>query len=707
MRRPRYGQSALSLAAAVAAAIIAACGDGTGPANELDVSVGVDWVTGPNFNQAPESGNRVACDVGLHAIATGSGKATWGAATFKWFAGKDRSAPVDSSVAPAVDVRRGWRDSSIVVGRRQTATWTLWAAVPFSGAIDFHYRVGGGPERTASLAFDCGPAIPASATPPSIPNITAQAPSGALEPGGLVTVDFTAISAIGVWRTAVLVSGPCEVYREFDERFETTVKRSATLQLPTNCELGAPVDVTVYVTDAALDRRARQVPSSYTLVDVTRPWIRGATAPRPTGPYFTGDTIDFVVTAGDNHVVKSIVWEARPFGVRDSILSPAGGSDVKIRIPVRPGWSGPIELRYFARDVAGLASDTIVSAPGSMTIYPGVDRPTTSMTLDDSGDLIDGEVVDLARGVAYLRQPLSRRIAVVSLASMQVVSTIPLAPYPADMDLTAGGDSLLVALPELQALGIIDLRRPDRRLELLTVDLVAGYPVPARWTASEVRALANGKAFLLVAIEFGPRLLLEVDLATGAQRVRFEAGPEGSIGGGFVEAAALTRSPDGSAMAVRRSNCVERYDGATDRFGPCVQPQTLGIVTSADASGQRFSIGLDVYDAAWHHVQRVGMLPPGSGAVSALTLDGRELFFAYGRGIVRASAVDGRILDRQLLPVRPSRVRMSPDGKSLIVVGTSVATGLPAIAVIDLLTPHGDQPRRLTRLTHAAHDSAV
>lgn len=663
-----------------AAAMTAACGDAAGPTNKVDVSVGVDFITGPNLNQAPQDGNRVACDVNMHAVATGTGKAKWGRATFKWYAGKDRSTPMDSADAPAVDVRRAWRDSTIASGGRQETVWTVWADVPFSGAIDFHYDAGQG-DRTASLSFNCGPEVPAGASPTVINNITAQSRDPYLEPGGVLVVGYTAASSIGVWRTAVLVSGPCEVYREYDERFETTLNKSVALDIPSDCEPGAPVDVTVYATDAALDRRAKQISSSYTLVDKTRPWIRGTTLPRPTGPYFTGDTIVFDVETGDNHLVKSIVWEARPFGARDSIAAPPRGESVKVRMPVPSSWSGPAELRYFARDAAGLASDTIASSAGTVAIYPTVDRPTTWMSVDDANGVITDAVVDVRRSVVYVLQPVPRRISVVSLASMKVVSTISLSLYPANIDLTAGGDSLLVALPDVGALGIVDLRRADRRLELVALDSIPGGLATYRPShVSEVRALSNGKAYLVADIDYGNWRLLEIDLATGVQRLRFEAGYGSAVGSG---GAVLARSPDATAMAIRTGDCVQRFDAALDQFGPCVRITPLGIVSSADASGQRFSIGADVYDASWRRIVRLETLPAGTGYSSVLTLDGRDVFLPYPDGIVRSSAVDGRILNRQRLPVQPSLLRLSPDGQLVIAVGTGVTTGLPAIAVLE------------------------
>ena len=647
------------------------------------MTVGVTDIVGPNINQAPDAGNRVACDVGLFAVARGSGEATWGDATFRWFGGKDRSVAFDSSVVPAAEVNRAWGGPSIGAGTRLTTTWTLWANIPFSAAVEFHYRVANGPDQVAIGKFDCGPPVPATAPPAEITDIVAVPQTGDVEPGSQLLVEYTAASQVGIWRTAVLVSGPCEIYRQFDEYLQPRLTRSAFIIIPADCELGAAIDVTVYAIDATLERRARQISTPYRLTDKTRPTIRGTTANTPSGPFFTGDTIDFTVTAADNHLVKSVVWEAKPFGARDSVVLAQVGGDVKVRIPVREEWSGPVELRYFVHDAAGLTSDTIVSMPASVAIYPTVERATRVTGAPEFDDGSDAEAVDLARGVVYVLQSARKRIVVLSLASMQVASIIPLGVYAADIDLTHGGDSLIVAIPQVEALGVIDLTRTERHVEMLPLNPDPGeFPPLNPVSVLEISALAGGKLFLTAAVPGEAHRLIEVNLTTGTQRVRTFPGA-GSYNGLFADGQLLTRSVDGSAMAIRVNDCVMRYDVPTDAATLCVR-KTLNEVSSVDASGQRFAVGPDIYDASWNYLRRIELIPSGTGSPSTLTPDGRDLFLPLGRNIVRASAVDGRILDRQLPPIRPTRMHVSADGKLLIVVGTSVATGLPAIATVDL-----------------------
>jgi hypothetical protein len=231
---------------------------------------------------------------------------------------------------------------------------------------------------------------------------------------------------------------------------------------------------------------------------------------------------------------------------------------------------------------------------------------------------------------------------------------------------------------------VIDLKRTERRLELMTLDSIPGYATVKPSGVSEVRALANGRAYLVATVDFGSRRLIELDLASGAQRPRYNAGVGSAVGGSTVEGALLTRSPSGLVMTVRTGDCVQRFDATVDQFGPCTRTQTLGVVSAADASGQRFAIGPDVYDASWRHLSRTELLPAGSGFGSALTLDGRDVYIPYAGALLRASTADGRILNRQLPPMRVSRVRLSPDGTFVIAVGVSIATSNPAIGIIDV-----------------------
>jgi hypothetical protein len=84
----------------------------------------------------------------------------------------------------------------------------------------------------------------------------------------------------------------------------------------------------------------------------------------------------------------------------------------------------------------------------------------------------------------------------------------------------------------------------------------------------EVVVAANGKAFLpLEGSAPSAYTLREVDLTTGAQRIRTDAGNKGWVGG-----VALARSFDHSTLVMNGTVSFQRYDAATDTFGPALTP---------------------------------------------------------------------------------------------------------------------------------------
>ena len=67
-------------------------------------------------------------------------------------------------------------------------------------------------------------------------------------------------------------------------------------------------------------------------------------------------------------------WEVLPSGVEGSIALTMGeppGTGGIVKIPVRATWgTGPIQLRIWARDYAGLVSIPYMSEPGAVRIFP-------------------------------------------------------------------------------------------------------------------------------------------------------------------------------------------------------------------------------------------------------------------------------------------------------------------------------------------------
>lgn len=663
-----------------------ACGDGTGPGHSLDIAVTVSQLHAPVIGTTTDSLPTISCVVDLHAVASGTGTASWVGATVRWYAGTDRSSPIDSGVVAAAEVQAAWGKPGISAGETQQSTWTLTAGAPFTASMEYRYRPAGGDARTATVVLTCGPDASAGAPPPSITDLTVESGPGNLEPSDTLTISYTATSSSGLWQTAVALSGPCDVWKPFPERLQASVTRSVRLRIPADCRLGVPLTVAVFARDAGLQTGSRALPTQRSLVDETPPRIEPLLFSRAglvhaaqfTGELFGGDSIEVQYLASDNHALSALLWDFLPdgAGVGESLLVSGAGAGPFLYIHLRPEASGSFQLRLHARDAVGLSSDTATTAVGAITVHPVVERPTKSATL--AGQTWDA-LVDTRRGLAYLLQTNQSRIAVLSLSTMTVTQSIPLPSIPAEFDITAGGDSLVVVLPVDHALGIVDLRQAPLQSVLLPLTLLDST-VDQR--PAHVRTLSNGKAFVSLAGSVASAYtLIEVDLATGAQRLRGDAGESGNVGGGF-----LGRSLDHSVIVVNGGpGFFQRYDVATDHFGARQSASVYDVTPVLDATGRYTAVGLDVYDESLQHLRRVHspVLPPGVVS-TALAPDGTVLYqILWNTGLVRSSVVDDAILDRTPNPIQASWIRISDDGTLLVTIEGSY-DGDRKISTIDL-----------------------
>lgn len=624
------------------------------------MTISVTALHGPTFPFDPE-GPVIACAVDLRAVARGPQGAVWESATFRWYLGPDRATPVDSSIAPASEVRDSW-GGDIAAGATQETRWTITAGIPFSAAIEFRYRPQGGSSQRATVTFTCGPTIGAGTPPPQITALAVEPPAKDPEPGDTLLVDYSVTSQAGLWLTAATLSGPCEIEQIFFDSLKTTLRRAVRIPIPRECGLNTPITVTIFALDAAAQEVSRRLETQISLVDRSPPTITplffppggGSATTSLTGNYFVGDSIHLLLHASDNYALRSFIWEILPTAVRDSVSLSGTGMSRNVFIKIPPEAVGTIQLRLYARDSAGHTSNVVLTATDAIRVYATVARPTDSATV--SGEIRE-IAVDVPRGLIYLLQSNERRLTAVFSATLDIARTIDLPWIPTDLDLSAGGDSLVLVVPSQQALAILDLRSSSPQpslIPLVGIDTANGQ---RPWN---VRVAANGKAFVAFrGLALGAHTLLEVDLATGQQRVR-----------GQHDGAELVRSPDASVILLAGGPVfLQRYESATDTFGPRRPPVRSGFA-SLNAGGTRLSVSLDVYDASLDFLRSVES--PFGGPVaaqSAITVDGEDLYMVHWPlGVVRSRVSDGRMMDRTPNPIRPTYIRASPDGTMLITV---------------------------------------
>jgi hypothetical protein len=650
------------------------------------VNVTVDQLHGPVVRTVPDSGPSLVCSADVRAVATGTGQASWSDATIRLFGGIDGSVFFDSAVVSSQEVRSAWGKPEIAAGESQTARWSVFATIPFKAVVQHHYRIEQGGQGTAEFTVDCGPMVPAGTPAPSITALAVHQGAGDLEPGGTLSIDYAASSTVGLWQTAVTLSGPCEVQRFLADSLEKSVTRTVRIPLPAGCQLGVPITVTVTAKGAGLQTGTRALATGMMLVDTTPPRITplffpsdgGSATTELSGDFFAGDSIHLMFNAFDNHALRALVWEFLPAGVTDSLVVAETSTLSTMGIFIPSGVTGPVQLRLSARDAAGLTSNVVTSpATGSVLVHPTIERPTKWTTV--SGEIRD-VAIDTRRGLVYLMQSNQRRLAVLSLATMTVTETATMPDYPSHLDLSASGDSLILLLPVRAALGVIDLRQPSLQPSLVRL---AGFDPTVDQSLAQMSVAANGKVFVTMrdAVS-GGIVILEVDLATGGQRIRTDAGVDGAVGGGRI-----ARSLDHSILVTSAGPAagMQQYSAGTDSFGPPRQLHPGAFNLSVDATGRRTADGLNIYDDSLQFLRTVrypgapGGLPPT--AISAAGDAVYEVF--WPDGIVRASVDDGMLLDRTPNPIRADFMRVSDDGTLLVTVESEFGA-TSKLSVIDL-----------------------
>jgi hypothetical protein len=655
---------------------VVACRDSTGPEPPFSISVSIKSSTGPTFVDF-DTLAQIECDVTLQAVARGPGTATWGGGTFYTYFGPDRATPLDSGTLSAATIRQSWGDSTIDSTQAREAQWRLSASIPFDLAFAFTYRRDNGQvTRTSPLKFTCGPPIPAGVGPPKFTTLTASPPTGDIESGDTLTVTYAVSSPIGIWEAAVEVGGACTISRVFPEHLATTATRTVSIVIPPQCLLGSALNVTARAYDAAAQGVETSL-ATLTLVDRTPPrarvWVDWL-YPSSLGPFVLGgDSLLVTVSGSDNHALSAEFWQLQPAGAIDSLLTSLPAYGRQRTIPVPDSTPGKALMRAWSRDATGLVSDTAIAPPDSVRVIPSRSHAIrASAVIPEVGAMTVAE----RRGMVYAVIGNPPQILGISVQSLAVTATIPLPVAAGDIDVTPSDDSLVVTLPDRRAVGIIDLTAASPTVAMISLPSMAAGNWPGR-----VRTLANGHVFVTVGGDPATQTLLELNVQTGVDRVRTDAGANGVVG-----PAVLERSYDHRIVAVDARNNIparlQRYDLGTDAFGSSLVHDAW-FQPAVDGTGTHIALGTTVYDAALN-IERAGESPAlGRGLFPvALSFDGTSLFHTiYPFGLLRDSVANGELVERTRLTFyAPYLLRTSSDGKTIIVYDSQNSR----IVVIDL-----------------------
>ena len=666
-----WSRSPLALvgAALVGAATVTCRSEPTGPSFPSSypfyLSVSATAVQGPTLWADQSDRRMVTCNFQLEADAAGTGTAVWKDAVFYLLPPKGVT-PLGSTDEPADSIVHSWGDSTIAAGAVEHSGWSLTASVPYVLDIRYHFQVIGRPSDSTDVTVACTLPLPVG-PPPTIGSFTADT-STVLEPGKVLALDMNIASAVGLWQTAIMWTGPCDTVLTYDESLEHSLVRAESYTLPAGCRLGVPLTATLVALDADLQVGQRSLPLA-ALVDTTPPtlsvWLGPAcphTVAAEKGYCFPGDSIQAVFTATDNHRLAYVGWDLEPAGYRDSVAAAGVTAGASLSILVPPSWVGANRLLIFARDSSG---NTRTFAD-SVFVYPTVTAPALVAA-------VPGAITDIAfdtlRNVIYALSGDLAHIAVFSPATGAVTSTIALGDSIHTLDLSVSGDSIISVAPGSHALIVVNLL--DDPPAVTAVPLVGLDTTTAPWY---VRVTSAGTVFLLQTA-YSSGHVYTYDLRTGVLRRRFDAGNGGETVGGPME-----RSIDRSMLVINSLADFQRYDAASDSFEPPRQTNAVSVPPAIDAHGRRVAIGSVIYDSTLQPLSSVRFT-----GLTAISPDGQTGYTVTGAAYVLRSSVNaGTIQDRILAPMPTWDMRLSPDGRTLALWGwlPSLATG--GIGVMDL-----------------------
>lgn len=252
MRSPILRSEALVALLAAGTLAVSACHDSVAPHPEVNVTVQAAAMHGPYFGADSLGNPTITCNVDFTASAAGAATAHWMDATYRFYYGTTRRTPDAVYTIPEREIIQGWTTDTIVAAASQKSTWIFYGGIPFTGEFEFRYRSGTDTvTKHSTVRFDCGPAVSDSTPPPIIDTITFAPPSGILPAGAPLTLSFQASSPVGLWESAVSITGPCVYQQLFLEQLHDSATHELSIPMPTTCLHDVPIYVDVITVDAA------------------------------------------------------------------------------------------------------------------------------------------------------------------------------------------------------------------------------------------------------------------------------------------------------------------------------------------------------------------------------------------------------------------------------------------------------------------------
>lgn len=473
------------------------------------------------------------------------------------------------------------------------------------------------------------------------------------EPGDSLVVTLTATDPGALKYAVVKVSGGFALVDSSDAHDVQSFVRAIPIQVPANASLKTLVHISATAANVGgvvtLDSIA-----PISIADTAHPTVAGqlTTTHAGTGAV-PGDTLTLSVHATDRRKLAYVGYTfGPPANVSDSVATSAQTFDLTAPIHVLAGWTGSSAYSVFARDSVGNRTQV---ATGVLTVASRIRRPIVSAALP--GPVRDA-AFDPKRNLVYLSVPSQQSVQVLSTASMTFGTPYAFGASPHGLDLTPGGDSLVVALVETPNVAIINLKNGTETM----------MPVTSGNGPDFLRVSNTNKVLVTLTFDgsgYGGSFI-EADLATGATRDIKTV----------TEYVPLAASGNRSRiMALIDDSCCPEeafvYDASTGSI--VADAGTISNYfnwVTADYLGDAFLIQSQLYGPTLRQTSAYG----GNlydGGPSVLAPDGQSGYFAETTGIVHVRFSDGKVLDTFNLGEAPAGMWLSPDGLSMAAAGTS------------------------------------
>ena len=487
--------------------------------------------------------------------------------------------------------------------------------------------------------------------PPEIETLVVR-PFPSVNPGEAVEVTVGARDAAGLRRTLLRFSGAFEYADSVEHGFGRTVLRSVSVPIPANAVFGEMLTITAEAVDAGGHRTARTASTRFT---DTRPPHLSAQLIVPRARLSPGDTLRLSLTATDSYRLDRVEYRIGSPPVATDTFHVTGPTFSRVVTHVvEESWNGMQEIVVTARDAGGNVDQVHF---GSAWVVRQIPPGPRTISL---GSAPRDFAYDAKRNVVYVSLPDANRIGAISLgATPSLVPLIDALPHPFDIDLTASGDTLLIAPRGSRYLYRYDLVRAHLDSLLITQP-------DTFWVLGldHVRAMANGVALVTVTFNGSGAVgkLMSVDLASGTVRMRR------TVGSGTT----LIRSADARKALFADGVCCPQpgsvYDAATDTFAADRGTiEHFGPNVSSDSIGSRFLIASTLYTGDLSRI-RDYEVPERFFGTSVISPDGAYGYLATAPGLAVVRLSDGVVEALYLLNGQPNLLFAMPNGREVLAV---------------------------------------